>query len=61
MGLHGSRAVERVAAMVEPQGPRRWGGFAAVATLTMAQLLVTGVALVEFVAVAEAWLGMLGG
>lgn len=54
-------AVERVAAMAAPEKQKRWGGLAGVATLTAAQLLVTAVALVEFVVVAKAWLGMLAG
>jgi hypothetical protein len=47
--------------MAAPEKQKRWGGLAGVATLTAAQLLVTAVALVEFVVVAKAWLGMLAG
>ncbi|MDX6282040.1 MAG: hypothetical protein QOH03_3111 [Kribbellaceae bacterium] len=57
LGLHGSRAVDRVAAMAVLECPARWGSLAGIATLTVAQVLVTGLAVVEFVAVAGSWLG----
>jgi Zn-dependent protease with chaperone function len=59
MGLHGSRAVDRVAAMAELQQAPRWGGLTGVVFLATAQILVTGVAVVEFAEVAGAWLRML--
>ncbi|GAA3584783.1 M56 family metallopeptidase [Kribbella ginsengisoli] len=58
MGLHGSRAVDRVAAMTEPKGPKRWGSLAGIVALAMAQVLATGLAVAEFVAVAGSWLGL---
>ncbi|GAA0947043.1 M56 family metallopeptidase [Kribbella koreensis] len=61
MGLHSSSAVDRVAAMAEPARQRRWGGIAGVAALTVAQVLATGLAVVEFVSDAGAWLGMVLG
>jgi Zn-dependent protease with chaperone function len=59
LGLNGSKAVERVAAIAGPQPTSRWHGLAGMVTLGAGMVLVTAVAVVEFVAVAEAWLGML--
>nr|WP_273482759.1 M56 family metallopeptidase [Kribbella italica] len=59
LGLHGSTAVERVAAIAGPEPASRWRGSTGVAALAVVQVAVSAVAIVQFVSVAEAWLGML--
>lgn len=61
LGLHGSQAVERVAAIAGPRPMPRWQGLSWVAALVLAQLFVTTTAIAGFLGVATVWLRMLLG
>jgi hypothetical protein len=55
LGFHGTRAVERVAAIAGPRGDTHWRGLVGVTVLSGGQILVATLAIVEFVEVARVW------
>jgi hypothetical protein len=59
LGLDGGTVVERVVAIAGPRPTSRWRGLVGMVVLGGVMVLVTAVAVVGFVDVAQTWLGML--